>query len=74
MTAQAIAAAALALPPESRVTLAEVLLNSVKGDSVSLSSEWLAEIEDRIAAYRRGELATYSREEVMQSLEADSGR
>ena len=67
MTAEAITEAALALPPHSRLTLAETLLHSVKDDSISLSSEWLIEIEDRIAAYRRGELETFSREEVMRS-------
>ena len=73
MTTESLTAAALALPPESRVTLAEVLLESVKPDSASgLSAEWLAEIEDRIAAYRRGELQTYSREEVMRSVGSDS--
>jgi putative addiction module component (TIGR02574 family) len=73
MTTEAITAAAMALPPESRLTLAEVLLNSVKAEpEAKLSAEWLVEIEDRIAAYRRGECETFSREEVMRTVGKDS--
>jgi putative addiction module component (TIGR02574 family) len=72
MTVESLTAAALALPPESRLTLAEVLLESVTPETCpGLSAEWMAEIEDRIAAYQRGELQTYSREEVMRSLDRD---
>jgi len=72
MTVESLTAAALALPPETRLTLAEVLLESVTPEAgPGLSEEWIAEIEDRIAAYQRGELETYSREEVMRSVGKD---
>jgi putative addiction module component (TIGR02574 family) len=72
MTVESLTAAALELPPKSRLTLAEVLLESIKAESSPpLSAEMIAEIEDRIAAYRRGELETYSREEVMRSVGRD---
>ncbi|MCI0361984.1 MAG: addiction module protein [Planctomycetaceae bacterium] len=72
MTTESLTAAALALPPKSRLTLAEVLLRSVKPEAdIALSPEWIAEIEDRIAAYRRGELETFSREEVMRNVGKD---
>jgi putative addiction module component (TIGR02574 family) len=72
MTIETITAAALALPPESRAELAETLLRSLD-DSMSVKywAEWEAEIEDRIAAYERGEMPSYSREEVMRRLEED---
>ena len=74
MTTEAITAAAMALPPASRLTLAEVLLNSIKSDpETKLSPEWIAEIEDRITAYRRGECETYSLEEVMRTVGKDPG-
>lgn len=74
MTTEAIAAAALALPPESRLTLAELLLNSVKSEpEITFSAEWIAEIEYRIDALRRGELETISREVVMRAAGKDLG-
>jgi putative addiction module component (TIGR02574 family) len=73
MTTEAITAAAMVLPPETRWTLAEVLLSSVKAEPENkLSPEWFAEIEDRIAAYRRGDCEIFSREEVMRTVGKDS--
>ncbi len=74
MTTEAIISAALELPPESRANLVEVLLHSMEPESAPhLSAEWIAEIEDRIAALRRGELETVSREEVMRTAGRDRG-
>lgn len=73
MTIEAITSAALALPPESRAELVETLLRSLD-DSVSAKywPEWEVEIEDRIAAYDRGEMQSHSWEDVMRSLEEDA--
>ena len=76
MTIEAITAAALALPMESRAALAEVLLSSLhlpdETDSQEIElkfrAEWEQEIEDRIDAFERGEIGTVSREEVMRQL------
>ena len=75
MTVETITSAALALPPESRAELVETLLRSLD-ESVSAKywAEWEAEIDDRIAAFDRGEMKTYSREEVMRLLEEDSAQ
>lgn len=68
MTVEAITAAALALPPEDRATLAETLIVSLDpSDALKYHAEWEAEIEDRINAYRRGEMKLIPREEVMRS-------
>jgi putative addiction module component (TIGR02574 family) len=73
MTIEAITSAALALPHESRAELAETLLRSLD-DSVAAKywAEWEVEIQSRIAAYDRGELHTYSREEAMRFLDEDA--
>jgi putative addiction module component (TIGR02574 family) len=69
MTTEAITSAALALPPESRAALAEVLLASLDSPlEIKYRQEWEQEIEDRIDAYERGEMETVSREEVMRRL------
>ncbi len=73
MTVESITSAALALPEESRAQLVETLLNSLD-DSVSAKywDEWKVEIAERIAAYDRGEMKSYSREEVMHCLEGNA--
>jgi putative addiction module component (TIGR02574 family) len=53
-----IAQQALALPPEDRAFLADLLEQSLNAEGFStpeLASEWAAEVARRIAAYERGE-------------------
>lgn len=53
------------LSPDDRAKLAELLLESLQGTSLSdIEAEWNREIERRVAAYDRGEAQTYSAEEV----------
>jgi putative addiction module component (TIGR02574 family) len=53
------------LSPDERAHLAEVLLESLRDTSlVDIETEWEREIESRVAAFDRGELSTYSAEEV----------
>ena len=53
------------LSPDERAHLAEVLLESLQDTSlVDIKTEWEREIESRVAAFDRGELPTYSAEEV----------
>jgi putative addiction module component (TIGR02574 family) len=75
MTVEAITSAALALPDASRAELVETLIRSLE-ESVAANHwpEWRAEIESRIDAYDRGEMKSYSREEVMQYLEEDTSK
>jgi putative addiction module component (TIGR02574 family) len=70
MTTEALTSAALALPPESRAALAELLLSSLdSAGGTKYQEEWEHEIEQRLAAYDRGEMQSFSREEVMRELE-----
>jgi putative addiction module component (TIGR02574 family) len=67
MTTEFITSAALALPPESRAELADTLLRSIENQEIELQNAWTAEIDDRLAAFDRGEMKTLSREEVMEA-------
>jgi len=56
---------ARALSPDDRARLAEVLLESLKGPPLSeVEAAWSREIEERIAAYDRGEVQAYPAEDV----------
>jgi putative addiction module component (TIGR02574 family) len=56
---------AKALTPEERARLAEVLLESLQDAPIAeIEAAWAREIEERIAAYERGELQTFSAEDV----------
>jgi len=56
---------ACSLLPEERAHLAEVLLESLHDSPLSeIETEWEQEIEQRVAAFDRGELQTYPAEDV----------
>lgn len=56
---------AKALTAEERARLAEVLLESLQDAPIAeIEAAWDREIEQRVAAYDRGELQTISAEEV----------
>jgi putative addiction module component (TIGR02574 family) len=56
---------AKALSPEERARLAEILLESLEGPApANIRAAWDREIERRAAAYDRGELQTFSAEDV----------
>jgi putative addiction module component (TIGR02574 family) len=53
------------LSPEERARLAEVLLESLQDDALrEIETAWQQEIQERVAAYDRGEVKTYAAEEV----------
>jgi putative addiction module component (TIGR02574 family) len=53
------------LSPDERARLAEVLLESLRETPLSeIETAWDLEIEERVAAYDRGEVQTYSAEDV----------
>ena len=56
---------ARSLSPEERARLADVLLESLRDAPLAeIETAWDLEIEKRVAAYDRGELATFSAEDV----------
>jgi putative addiction module component (TIGR02574 family) len=60
---------ALALPPDERAHIAERLLSSLDTPADRRIEElWAIEAEDRLDAFERGELKTFSAEEVFDQI------
>jgi len=55
---------ALELTVEERAKLAELLLDSVRSPIADVESAWAIEIENRVAAFDRGEMQAYPAEDV----------
>jgi putative addiction module component (TIGR02574 family) len=65
MTLKELEAQARALMPEERAKLAEALLDSLRDAPIAeIEAAWELEIEERAAAYDRGELQTITAEDV----------
>ncbi len=60
---------ALALPAIERATLVDGLVRSLDQPDARLDALWLAEAEDRLRAYRAGELKAVDAAEVFAALE-----
>ncbi len=53
------------LSPNERARLADVLLESLRADTLrEIEIAWQHEIEERVAAFDRGEVKTFSAEDV----------
>ena len=64
-TLKELEAQARALSPEERARLAESLLESLRDAPLAeIEKAWEVEIAERVAAYDRGELPTFSAENV----------
>lgn len=59
---------ALKLPVNDRAALVENLILSLDKPDPSLDAQWLKEAEDRLAAYRSGELQAMDAEQVFSEL------
>ena len=61
--------AALSLPQETRAALAEELLDSLDEQSQQeIDALWAREAEDRVLAFKRGEIAAIPADEVFAAL------
>jgi len=67
-SAKSILAQALKLSADDRAALVESLILSLEKPDASLDAAWLKEAEDRLAAYRSGELATMDADQVFREL------
>jgi putative addiction module component (TIGR02574 family) len=56
---------ARALPPEDRIALVEDVLDSLDHADPDIDQLWAREATDRVAAYRRGELAAKDLSDVV---------
>ena len=64
-TAEALSAQALKLPPDARLEVVERILDSLDEPDISLDALWAKEAEDRLAAFRRGEVRAVALSEVI---------
>lgn len=64
-TADALSAQAIQLPPDERLALVEQILDSLDEPDPTLDGLWAAEADDRLAAYRRGEIRAVTLSEVV---------
>ncbi|KJS09833.1 MAG: addiction module antitoxin RelB [Gammaproteobacteria bacterium BRH_c0] len=55
---------ALGLSAEERAKLAEVMLESLSLPLAEIEDAWAQEIEQRVAAYDRGDIPSYAAEDV----------
>ncbi len=62
---ETLSAQAAQLPPDERIALAERILGSLDEPDESLDALWAKEADDRLAAYRRGEIRAVALEDVI---------
>lgn len=64
-TAETLSAQAIQLPPDDRMALVERILDSLDEPDPSLDALWAKEADDRLAAYRRGEIHAVALSDVV---------
>lgn len=63
-------ALATTLPPDERIALVEEILSSLDQPDATLDRLWAKEAEDRLAAFRRGEIKAIGLDEVLAKYRA----
>ncbi len=64
-TAEALSAQAVQLTPAERMEVVERILDSLDQPDTTIDSLWAKEADDRLAAYRRGEIRALALSEVI---------
>lgn len=64
-TADTLSKQAVQLPPAERMTLVERILDSLDVPDPTMDALWAKEADDRLAAYRRGEITAIPLSEVL---------
>jgi putative addiction module component (TIGR02574 family) len=57
---------AKALPPAEQLALVEALLNELDRPDDAIDAAWMAEAQDRLAAYRKGQIRAIPLEDVLR--------
>ena len=70
-TAETLRVQAMQLPPEDRMALVEHLLDSLDEPDPSLDALWAKEADDRLAAYRRGEISAVALSDVIAKYQVN---
>lgn len=72
-TAETLSQLAAQLPPAERMELVERILDTLDSPDPNLDALWAREAEDRLAAYRRGEISALPLAEVLGKYTLKSG-
>jgi putative addiction module component (TIGR02574 family) len=67
-TTEALSTHVNELPPAERLELVDLILGSLDVADPALDALWLREAEDRLAAWRRGEVRAVPLAEVLKKL------
>ena len=71
-SAKALSEQALQLPPVERMALVERILDSLDEPDPSMDALWAKEADDRLKAYRRGEVRAIPLSEVLARYKTSS--
>jgi putative addiction module component (TIGR02574 family) len=72
MDSASLANEALKLPPSERAQIIDTLWHSMDStDQDAVDKAWLRESQDRLAAFRAGQLRAVSGEDALRSIEDD---
>lgn len=69
-TAEALSAQAAQLPPVERMEVVESILDSLDQPDAALETLWAQEANNRLAAYRRGEIKALALSDVIAKYQA----
>ena len=70
--ADTLSAQVVQLPPEERMQVVERILDSLDEPDAALDALWAKEADDRLAAYRRGELKAVALSEVIAKYQVNT--
>jgi putative addiction module component (TIGR02574 family) len=71
-TAEALSAQAAQLPPAERMEVVERILDSLDQPDATLDALWAKEADDRLTAYRRGEIKAVALSDVIAKYHSAS--
>ena len=70
--AEALSAQVTQLPPEERMEVVERILDSLDQPDAALDALWAKEADDRLAAYRRGEIKAVALSDVIAKYQVST--
>lgn len=71
LAAETLSAQVVQLPPEERMQVVERILDSLDEPDASLDALWAKEADDRLSAYRRGEVRAVALSEVIAKYQVN---
>ena len=70
--AEALSAQVTQLPPKERMEVVERILDSLDQPDAALDALWAKEADDRLAAYRRGEIKAVALSDVIAKYQVNT--